>query len=132
MRFLCLGYYDPDAYDAMTDDERKALGARCRPHDEAFNGTGHVLDVASLGHSVGAHIRPSPTGPKVTDGPFAEAKEVVGSYFVIEAGSLAEAIRIASLHPTAQLGWELGFSMEVRPIETVWVSGGSFVGPPRG
>ncbi len=132
MKFLCLGYYAPDAFDAMSDEDRKTLGARCRPHDEAFNATGAVLEVASLEHRAGAHIRPTPSGPTVTDGPFAEAKEVAGSYFLIEAVDLEHAIRIASLHPTGQIGWELGFSMEVLPIETVWVTGGTFVGPTGG
>jgi len=131
MHYLCLGYYAPEAYDAMTDEEKKALGERCRPHDERFNGTGKVLDVASLHHSLGAHIRPGPDGPTITDGPFAEAKEVVGSFFLIEADSLEQATEIASLHPTAQLGWEIGFSMEVRPVETVWVKDGKFVGPAQ-
>lgn len=131
MRFLCLGYYAPDAFDAMSDDEKKALGAKCRPHDEAFFATGSVLDIATLAHRVGAHIRPSPSGASITDGPFAEAKEVVGSYFLIEADSLEDATRIASLHAAAQVGWEVGFSMEVRPIDTVWVAGGEFVGPTR-
>jgi hypothetical protein len=132
MKFLCLGYYAPDAFDALSDEEREALGARCRPHDVAFNATGAVLDVASLEHATGAHIRPTPSGQSVIDGQFAEAKEVVGSYFLIEAESLEDAIRIASLHPAAQIGWELGFSMEVRPIETVWVADGKFVGPTGG
>jgi hypothetical protein len=129
MRFLCLGYYAPDAFDAMSDEEKQALGERCRPHDEAFNATGKVQDVATLEHRIGRHIRPTPTGPSVTDGPFAEAKEVVGSWFVIEADNLAEATEVASLHPAAQIGWDLGFSMEVRAIGTVWVAGGQFVGP---
>jgi hypothetical protein len=132
MKYLCLGYYDPDAFDAMTDEERKALGERCRPHDEKFIGTGKVLDVASLEHTLGAHIRPGPDGPSITDGPFAEAKEVVGSVFLIEADTLEQAKEIASLHPAAQIGWEVGFSMEVRPVETLWMRDGEYVGPPQG
>ncbi len=130
MKYLLLGYYNPAAFDALPDEEKQALGPRCRPHDERFFGTGRVLDVASLQHSLGAHIRPGPEGPTVTDGPFAEAREVVGSYFLIEADSLEQATEIASLHPAAQLGWEVGFSMEVRPVETVWVRDGRYIGPP--
>jgi hypothetical protein len=132
MQYLCLGYYAPDAYDAMTGEERRALGERCRPHDETFFGSGKVLHVATLQHPLGAHIRPGPDGPSITDGPFAEAKEVVGSYFLIEADSLEHATEIAALHPAAQIGWEVGFSMEVRPVEMVWVKDGEFVGPPQG
>ncbi|MEK9500273.1 YciI family protein [Gaopeijia maritima] len=131
MRFLCLGYYSPAAYDALSDEERQALGERCREHDERFFGTGAVVNVASLKHPLGAHIRPGPTGQTITDGPFAEAKEVVGSYFMIEADGLEQAVEIARLHPAARIGWELGFSMEVRPVETVWVEDGVYVGPER-
>lgn len=130
-RFICLGYYEPAAYDALTDEDRRALGERCAPHDKAFFDTGSVVHVASLAHGSWAHVRPTPEGPVVTDGPFAEAKEVVGSYFLIEADSLEEAVRVASLHPASQIGWELGFSMEVRPIERVWVEGGRYVGGDR-
>lgn len=128
MRYLCLGYYDPERFDALTPEEQEALGERCRPHDEAFNATGAVVSVATLAHGAGAHIRPTAAGPSVTDGPFAEAKEVVGSYFLIEADDLDEAVRIASLHPAARIGWEVGFSMEVRRIERVWVEDGTYAG----
>jgi hypothetical protein len=128
MRYLCLGYYAPERFDALTEADRTALAERCRPHDQAFHATGKVSTVATLTHGVGACIRPTASGPSVTDGPFAEAKEVVGSYFLIEADGLEEAVRIASLHPAAKIGEELGFSMEVRPIERVWVEDGVFVG----
>lgn len=131
MKYLCLGYYAPEVYESMSEEERKALGERCQPHDEKFFGTGKVLDVASLQHPYGAHIRPGPNGQTVTDGPFAEAKEVVGSYFLIEADDLDHAVEIAKLHPAAQIGWEVGFSMEVRPVDIVWVKDGEYVGPKR-
>jgi hypothetical protein len=131
MQYLCLGYYAPQVFESMSEEERKALGQRCRAHDERFIGTGKVLDVASLKHPYGAHIRPGPNGQTVTDGPFAEAKEVVGSYFLIEADDLDHAVEIARLHPAAQIGWEVGFSMEVRPVDIVWVKDGEYVGPKR-
>jgi hypothetical protein len=126
MRYLCLGYYDPERFDALSDEEKEALGERCRPHDEALYATGAVISVATLDGS-GAHIRPGDSGPSITDGPFAEAKEVVGSWFLIEADDLEQAVRIASLHPAARIGRELGFSIEVRPIERVWVEDGEFI-----
>lgn len=131
MRFLCLGYYYPEVYGRMSDEERHALGERCRPHDEAFNATGAVVSVASLEHGSWAHIRPTDEDPSVTDGPFTEAKEVVGSYFIIEAEDLEEAVEIASLHPASRIGREVGFSMEVRAIGQVWVEDGEYVGPKR-
>ena len=52
----------------------------------------------------------------VTDGPFVETRETVGGLVVIEARDLNEAIRIASLHPAAHLGEQLGWAIELRPI----------------
>ena len=49
--------------------------------------------------------------PLVTDGPFAETKEAVGGFDIIECGSLDEAVEIASRHPVAQSG-----TIEVRPL----------------
>ena len=54
----------------------------------------------------------------VTDGPFAETKELIGGFFVIEARDLNEAIRVASKHPAAHLGERVGWGIEVRPIES--------------
>lgn len=117
MRYLCLGYYDPAAFGALSAEEQRAIGDECRPHDEAFQASGRVRVVASLEHGVARAIRPAGHGPSVTDGPYAEAKEVVGSFFIIEAGDLGEAVRIASLHPAANVRPDLGFALEIRPIE---------------
>ena len=60
----------------------------------------------------------APCGGKsaVTDGPYAEAKELVGGVILIEAPNKEEAIRIASLHPAATLGEHIGWGIEVHPI----------------
>ena len=52
----------------------------------------------------------------VSDGPFVETKERVGGLFLIEARDLNDAIRVASLHPAAHLGEQLGWGIEIRPI----------------
>jgi hypothetical protein len=61
-------------------------------------------------------VRPRNGRPVVTDGPFVETKEQVGGLIVIEAKDLNEAIRIASLHPAAHLGEDIGWGIEIRPI----------------
>jgi hypothetical protein len=53
----------------------------------------------------------------VTDGPFTETKEQVGAFFLIEAQDLNEATRVASHHPAAHLGEQVGWGIEVRPID---------------
>lgn len=117
MRYLCLGYYDPAAYDALSDAEREELGRVCAPMDEELRATGRLRSVASLAHLTSKVLRPSGDDSSVTDGPFAETREVVGSYFVVEADDLEEAVDIASLHPAARWGEHLGWAVEVRPIE---------------
>ena len=57
----------------------------------------------------------------VTDGPFAETREALGSFFLIEARDRDEAVRIASMHPAARLNEHLGWGVEIRPIETCQV-----------
>lgn len=124
MKYLCLGYYDPEVFDALSEEEQEALARRCAPHDEELRATGRVLSLASLEHRAAATLRPGDDATAVTDGPFAETKEVVGSFFMIEADDMAEAVEIASLHPAARLGEEYGFAVEVRPIEFLGRPGG--------
>jgi len=117
MQYLCLGYYDPAKFDTLSLAEQEALGKECAPHDARLHASGKLVSVASLAHRVGATLRPSRNGPQIVDGPFTEAKEVLGSFFIIEAEDLEEAKRVAALHPAAQWGEHLGFAIEVRPIE---------------
>jgi hypothetical protein len=55
----------------------------------------------------------NPRGATITDGPYVEAKEIVGGYTIVSAGSLEQAIEIARSCP----GLEYGYNVEVRPIE---------------
>jgi hypothetical protein len=78
-------------------------------------------DIRKSGHLLGCNpLQPSHTATMVrvrngrlttTDGPFAETKEQLGGYFLIEAGDLNDAIQVASRIPSARTG-----SIEVRPI----------------
>jgi hypothetical protein len=115
-RFLCLGFYDPAALAALPPDQLEALPAACRPHDEALGRTGQLVVGASLGGEART-IRKRRGKIEITDGPFIEAKEMIGSFLVLEAADLDEAMRIASIHPAAHMGEDLGWALEVRPIE---------------
>jgi hypothetical protein len=68
--------------------------------------------------SMGARVSFAGGKPKVTDGPFAEAKEVVGGYWFIRADSLEEAARIAAENPCLAYG----LVCEVRPLDPVRAS----------
>ncbi|HYC46687.1 MAG TPA: YciI family protein [Burkholderiales bacterium] len=117
MKYLCLAYYDVKTFESTSKDELKAVVSQCPAHDAELRQSGHLLVQASLGEVTGTTtIRPKNGKPTVTDGPFTETKEQVGGFFMIEARDLNEAILIASKHPAAHLGEQLGWAIEVRPI----------------
>jgi hypothetical protein len=118
MKFLCLGYLDEAKFDALQEERKgeilKACFAQCVP----FRATGKVVEEEGLcSPSTAKTIRPKQGRPTVTDGPFIDTKEQLGSFLVIEADSMDEAIAVASLHPAALMGEEYGFGIEVRQIQ---------------
>jgi hypothetical protein len=113
MKYLCLIH-----------DEEKTLGRMSRSESDAFLNEYFAFteEIKKSGHYVdGNALQPVQTATTVrirngklstTDGPFAETKEQLGGYYVIEARDLNEAIQIASRIPSARIG-----SVEVRPIQ---------------
>ncbi len=118
MKFLCLGYYDAGSFDSTPKEERDAVMEKCYAQCVPFRATGKVVEEEALDDLKSAKcIRPRNGKPVVTDGPFIETKEQVGSFFVIEAANIDEAVQVASLHPAALMGEKFGFGIEVRPIQ---------------
>jgi hypothetical protein len=115
MKYLCLAYGDRAKMEKLSKEGFEALVAKCRLHDEELHRSGRFVSGQSLEWDAKT-IRPRGGRPVVTDGPFIEAREVVGGLVIIEAESMDEAVRVASLHPAAHLGEDLGWAVEVRPI----------------
>ena len=115
MKYLCLAYGDKAKMQALSKAETDALMRECQPFMEDLHKSGNVITDDGLQWDT-ASIRPRNGQASVTDGPFVETKEQVGGVFVIEAKDLNEAIRVASKHPAAHLGENLGWGIEVRPI----------------
>ena len=113
MKFMCLAYEDERIFDDMSPAEWEALRQETIAYVEDLRANGHLVAthaLQSLRKSTTVRVR---GGSKiVTDGPFAEAKEQVGGYFLIEAKDRDEAVRLAARWPSARLG-----AIEVRPIE---------------
>ena len=125
MKYLCLAYYEPQKMGAMPPDELKAMVSQCPPRDAQLKASGQLRVSASLqGPEAAISLRPAGAQPRVTDGPFAESKEMVGGFFIIEAADREEAIRIASLHPAATLGQQAGWGIELHPIGMYLEHGG--------
>jgi hypothetical protein len=118
MKFLCLGYLNMSQFDAAPEDVKSEIMTNCFAQCRPFRATGKVVEEEALEHtSTAKTIRPRGGKPFVTDGPFIETKEQLGSFFVIEAESIEDAVEVASLHPAAMFGEEYGFGIEVRPIQ---------------
>jgi hypothetical protein len=115
MKFLCFAYGERKAMEALSKDQFERLVAKCREHDAELKKSGKLVEAHSLEWATKS-IRPRNGKTVVTDGPYGETKEQVGGLILIEAENIDEAVRIASLHPAAHLGEELGWGIELRPI----------------
>ena len=109
MRFLFLIHGDEEADAAMTPEERRAIVDRHIAYSSMLRERGaYVLGEALAGTDTAAVVRP---GGLVTDGPFAETKEAVGGFYVVECASRDEAIELAGRVPESP-----GAAVEVLPI----------------
>lgn len=113
MKYLCLIYDDEKSFATMTQSDMQAMMGEYYAFTEGIKKSGH--------HLAGEALKPVSTATTVrvrngkmstTDGPFAETKEQLGGFYMVEAQDLNEAIQIASRIPSAKTG-----SVEVRPVE---------------
>ena len=108
MKYLCLVYGDEKALAGMDDRD-------CVAYDERIKASGHCLASEALQPvQTATTVRVRNGRVSVTDGPFAETKEILAGFYMIEARDLNEAIQIASRIPPAAVG-----SIEVRPIRPI-------------
>lgn len=112
MQFLALVYIDPSLLDALPEGEADSMMRDCFAHADRLRADGRLLDSQQLEDVATARsVRARNGRASVVDGPFAETKEVLGGFNVIEADSLDEAVAIASKFPWNAIG-----CVEVRPI----------------
>src|SRR5262249_44017049 len=105
VKFMCLAYEEEAQLNALSPDEWDALRRETVDYVESLRASGHlVLTHALQSARTAATVRVRKDQRQVTDGPFAEAKEVVGGFFLIEARDREEAVALASRWPSARLG----------------------------
>lgn len=109
MKYMLLVYMDEQA---MTDEEREHCYVESAQLTQDLHAQGKYLGAGPL-HSVSTatSVRVRAGKRVVTDGPFAETREQLGGYYVIEAADLDEAIRIAERVPPVRYG-----TVEIRPV----------------
>ena len=109
MRYMLLIYLDEQA---LGDDERESCYMESTQLAQELNAGGKYLSANPLHPtSTATSVRLRDGKRLVTDGPFAETREQLGGYFLVDAGNLDEAITIASRIPGARKG-----TVEIRPV----------------
>jgi len=108
MKYLCLVYLDEKRLDELPDED-------CVEYDTAIRKSRHCIASEALESvQTATTVRVRNGKVAVTDGPFAETKEQLAGFYMIEARDLNEAIQLASKIPPARVG-----SIEVRPIRPI-------------
>jgi hypothetical protein len=114
MKYLCLVYGEEKEIGAMTDDE-------CMAYDQALRNTGKCFASEALQPvRTAATVRVRNGKVCIRDGPFAETKECLAGFYLIDAADLNEAIQLASQIPPATVG-----SIEVRPVRELTSTSGA-------
>jgi hypothetical protein len=112
VKYLLLIYNDTTLLGAMPAEQFDSEMRDCISHADELRGEGALLDSQQLESATTAKtLRVREGRSVITDGPFAETKEVLGGFNLIEADSMEEAVRIAHSFPWAKTG-----SIEIRPI----------------
>jgi hypothetical protein len=115
MQYMLLIYDDEQKWAGMSEAERGQIFQEYGAFTDSIRESGNYV--------AGAPLQPTPTATSVriregdtlvTDGPFAETKEQLGGYYLVEAENVDEAIAIASRIPSARLG-----TIEVRPVAEI-------------
>jgi hypothetical protein len=120
MKFLCLGYMSDEAWQAMSPREQESFTDECLAYDKELLKDGHWAGTGTALESVRSAktVRMTEGQLIVTDGPYAENKEQLGSLSVLVAENMDEAVALISKHPCLRLG-----SFEIRPIDPELLSG---------
>lgn len=119
MRYMLLMCRDEEGWDAMSVEEKGTIYREAVEYSEARRGSGFYVSGDPLEPTSAATTVRLKDGKAVfTDGPFAETKEQLGGYTIVEAKDLDEVLAFVARHPLLRGG----HTIEVRPIR---------VGPPK-
>jgi hypothetical protein len=113
MKYLCAIYIDEQKLNGMSADEYTGMARACLEYEDDVRTNGKLLAAEALEpiHTA-TTVRVRDGKSSVTDGPFAETKEQLAGFFLVDAADLNDAVNIASGMPQARIG-----SIEVRPLK---------------
>jgi hypothetical protein len=112
MKYILLIHDEEQAWGKLSESERQEMMADYRQFSEQIKASGHYVSGSQLTPTSAATSVRIRNGKRVvTDGPFAETREQLGGYYLVEAKNLDEAIALAERVPSARTG-----TIEVRPL----------------
>ncbi len=112
MQYLLFLYGDEDAFHSLPDEEQARIVGAHQAYAQALSEAGSMVAGNALAHPrEGKIVRDRLGAAQAEDGPFTDAKEQLGGYYIIEADDLDEALDWASKCPAAETG-----TIEVRPV----------------
>lgn len=112
MKYMCLSYLGPQTWETMSESERKASMDEFFAYDEMLRKQGHIVGGEGLESArKAATLRFQNGKVSVTDGPYAETKEQLAGFFMLEARDLNHAIQLMSQHPVVK-----GGPVEIRAV----------------
>jgi hypothetical protein len=115
MKFVCLGYFDEMKFAEIPQKDGQRMMEECFAYDDELRRRGHFLGGEALDSARNAvTLRMKAGEVEVTDGPYAETKEVLGGILLLEARDLNHAISLMSKHPGVKMG-----PFEIRPANEV-------------
>ncbi|HWJ76370.1 MAG TPA: YciI family protein [Kaistia sp.] len=115
MRYLCLVIVDPTRFEGLTAEDHRAITAESLAYDEQLAARGILVTAHALSEPPTAttvHVRDGEAF--FTDGPFAELKEHIGGFILIEVADQDEALEVAKAIPMARYG-----RIEVRAVRSL-------------
>ncbi len=111
MKFICLGYIEENKWETMPEKDQQAMLDECFAYDDVLRKNGHFAGGEALDSARKATTLRWKNGKvTVTDGPYAETKEMLGGILVLEAKDLKHAVELMSKHPGVKAG-----PFEIRP-----------------
>jgi hypothetical protein len=112
VKYIVLIHHNPGAFEALSKEDRELLTTEADAFFKEFGESGEFVGGAALADPSNTKtVRVRDGVPAVTDGPFAEAKEQLAGYYVLDCESIERATEIAARDPAARL-----WAVEVRPI----------------
>src|SRR5262245_39613373 len=105
MKYICMSYLGPINWETMSESQRKASMEEFFAYEEELRKNGHIVGGEGLDNARNAATLRFQNGKvSVTDGPYAETKEQLAGFFIVEARDLNHAIQLMSKHPVVRGG----------------------------